>query len=125
MASAATYGVYWTGAITANTTSGQINLYAKAPQISGVMTAYGLFLATTNQSYALTGANSVISVLAGSIGTGSLSFQTASNLEIGSLSGVDGFTGAGLSITETATLSQTKAISVSTLTLAAPMVYLT
>jgi autotransporter-associated beta strand protein len=118
MAYAATNGVYWTGAITANTTSGQINFYAKAPSVSGVMTAYGLFLGTTNQSYSLTGANSVISVLAGSIGTGSLSFQTASNLSIGSLSGVDGFTGAGLTITETATLSQTQAISVSTLTLA-------
>lgn len=115
---AATYGVYWTGAIAANTTTGQINLYAKAPYISGVMTAYGLLLGTANQSYSLTGANSVISVLAGSIGTGSLSYQTASNLEIGSLSGVDGFTGGSLSITETATLTQTKPISVNTLTLA-------
>ena len=75
-ASAQTNGVKWTGAITANTSSGQINIYAKAPVISGVMTGYGLLLGTANQSYSLTGANSVISVLAGSIGTGSLSFQT-------------------------------------------------
>jgi len=117
-AMAAAKGVYWTGNITANTTSGQINLYSKAPYISGVMTAYGLLLGAANQDYSLTGSNAVISVLAGSIGTGSLSFQTASNLEIGTVSGVDGFTGNGLNITETATLTQTKPISVSTLTLA-------
>jgi autotransporter-associated beta strand protein len=114
----ASRGLYWTGNITANTSNGQINFYSKAPYVSGVMTAYGLLLGTTDQSYSLTGANAVISVLAGSIGTGSLSFQTASNLSIGSLSSVDGFTGTGLTITSTATLSQTKAISVSTLTLA-------
>ncbi|WP_215299723.1 autotransporter-associated beta strand repeat-containing protein, partial [Polynucleobacter sp. AP-Nino-20-G2] len=113
----ATYGLYWTGNITANTTTGQINLYAKAPYVSGVMTAYGLLLGTANQSYSLTGSNAVISVLAGSIGTGSLSYQTASNLEIGALSGVNGFTGSGLTITETATLTQAKSISVDTLTL--------
>jgi autotransporter-associated beta strand protein len=117
MAGGQTRGLSWTGSITANTSSGQINVYSKAPNITGVMTAYGLLLVTSNQSYTLTRANTIISVLAGNIGTGSLNYTTNANLEIGSLSGVDGFTGTDLSLNQTATLTQTKPISVATLNL--------
>ncbi|MEX5689796.1 hypothetical protein, partial [Pseudomonas silesiensis] len=78
--------------------------------------AYGIALLANNQSYTLNNASNSIKAFAADIGTGSLTIATTSNLEIGSYGSVNGFTGSGLSITSTATVNQTKPISVSTLT---------
>ena len=118
MASAQTNGVSWTGAVTANASTGYVLINAKAPSITGAVTAYGVALLANNQSYTLNNASNSIKAFAADIGSGSLNIATTSNLEIGSYGSVNGFTGNGLTITSTATVTQTKPISVSTLTLA-------
>jgi hypothetical protein len=98
MAMANTYGLYWTGKVTADTTNGYIQIAAKTPYVSGVMTSYGLALLSTNQNYSLTGANAVASLTA-NIGTGSLSYTNANPLNIGSYNGIVGITAGSVTLT--------------------------
>ncbi|WP_251369422.1 autotransporter-associated beta strand repeat-containing protein [Polynucleobacter sp. MWH-Spelu-300-X4] len=97
-ASAATTGISWSGTVTANTTSGYISIKAKAPSITGAMTAYGLALLSNNQSYTLNSASNAISSLAANIGTGSLSFTTTNVLNIGTYNGTTGITAASVTL---------------------------
>jgi autotransporter-associated beta strand protein len=95
---AASKGIYWSGAISANTSSGYIQINAKAPDISGNMTAYGLVLQGNNQSYSLTGVGS-ITALAASLGTGSLTYSNSGPLTIGSYGGISGITAGTVNLT--------------------------
>jgi fibronectin-binding autotransporter adhesin len=99
MASAQTNGVNWTGAVTAHASTGYISINAKAPSITGAMTAYGINLLANNQSYTLNNSSNSINTLAGSIGTGSLTFVNSGVLNIGSYNGVTGVTATGLTLT--------------------------
>jgi autotransporter-associated beta strand protein len=94
----ATKGLNWTGNVTANASTGYISINAKAPSITGVMTAYGLALLSNNQSYTLNNASNAISSLAANIGTGSLSFTTTSVLNIGTYNSVTGITAASVTL---------------------------
>ena len=51
MASAQTNGVSWTGAVTSNASTGYVLINAKAPSITGAITAYGIAFLANNQSY--------------------------------------------------------------------------
>ena len=97
-ASAQTNGVKWTGAVTANSSTGYISIRSKTPSITGTMTAYGLALLSNNQSYTLNNASNAISSLAANIGTGSLSFTTTSVLNIGIYNTVTGITAASVTL---------------------------
>jgi fibronectin-binding autotransporter adhesin len=95
---AVTNGISWSGSITANTTSGYIQINAKSPSITGAMTAYGLSLLGNNQSYTLNSASNSISSLVASIGTGSLTFTNSGVLNIGTYNGVTGITAASVTL---------------------------
>ena len=95
---AASTGLSWSGNVTANTSTGYIQLNAKAPSITGVMTAYGLALLSNNQSYNLNNSSNSISSLAANIGTGSLTFTTSSVLNIGTYNSVSGITAASVTL---------------------------
>jgi autotransporter-associated beta strand protein len=99
MASAASVGLNWTGAVTANSSTGYISINAKAPSITGAMTAYGVNLLADNQSYILNSTSNSINTLAADIGTGSLTFVNSGVLNIGSYNGVTGITATGLTLT--------------------------
>jgi filamentous hemagglutinin family protein len=91
-------GIKWLGNITANTSTGYIQIHSKAPEITGNMTAYGLALLGTNQSYSLTGTGS-ISAITASLGTGSLTYSNSGTLTIGSFGGVSGITAGTVTLT--------------------------
>jgi fibronectin-binding autotransporter adhesin len=99
MASAASVGLNWTGAVTANSSTGYISINAKAPSITGAMTAYGVNLLADNQSYTLNSTSNSINTLAADIGTGSLTFINSGVLNIGSYNGVTGIAATGLTLT--------------------------
>ena len=91
-------GIKWLGNITANTSTGYIQIHSKAPEITGNMTAYGLALLGTNQSYSLTGTGS-ISAITASLGTGSLTYTNSGPLTIGSYGGISGITAGAVTLT--------------------------
>jgi autotransporter-associated beta strand protein len=97
MASAASKGLYWTGGVTANTTSGYIQIAAKNPYVSGVMSSYGLALLATNQDYSFTASNAVSSITA-SVGSGSINYTNTGPLNIGSFNGIVGITAGTLTL---------------------------
>ncbi|PUE51435.1 hypothetical protein B9Z45_14730 [Limnohabitans sp. 2KL-17] len=91
-------GIKWLGNITANTSTGYIQIHSKAPEITGNMTAYGLALIGNNQDYSLTGTGS-ISAITASLGTGSLTYSNSGTLTIGSYGGVSGITAGTVTLT--------------------------
>ncbi|WP_370624457.1 autotransporter-associated beta strand repeat-containing protein, partial [Polynucleobacter sp. AM-26B4] len=99
MASAASVGLNWTGAVTANASTGYISINAKTPSITGAITAFGINLLANNQSYTLNSSSNSINTLAADIGTGSLTFVNSGVLNIGSYNGVTGITATGLTLT--------------------------
>jgi len=98
MAYGATNGVYWTGNVSANTTSGYIQMAAKTPYVSGTMSSYGLALLATNQNYSFTASNSVSSITA-SVGSGTITYTNTGPLNIGSFNGIVGITAGTLTLT--------------------------
>jgi autotransporter-associated beta strand protein len=98
MAFGSSSGLSFAGNISVNTTNGYISIKAKAPSITGVITAYGLALLSNNQNYTFDNVSNSISSLVADIGTGSLSFTTASVLNIGTYNGVTGITAAALTL---------------------------
>ena len=96
---AASTGIFWSGPVTANASTGYIQINSKAPNITGNMTAYGLALLGTNQSYSLTGTGSSIQAITASLGTGSLTYTNTGPLTIGSYGSISGITAGSVTLT--------------------------
>jgi hypothetical protein len=92
-------GISWSGTVTANTSTGYIQINSKAPDITGNMTAYGLALLGNNQNYSLTGTGSSITALAASLGTGSLTYTNTGPLTIGAYGSIRGITAGTVTLT--------------------------